>query len=62
MILAKVSTSKEILYVVGEDESDVRDKAQKHLKSRYFSETVQIRTLDIIACSKKRYSQTTLIT
>ena len=61
MILAKISTQKEDIYIIGEDELDARDKASAHFKTRYFTEPIQIMDVKIVACSKKRYSQALLV-
>lgn len=61
MILAEINTDKGNFHVVAEDESDARDKANKYLKNRYFGESIIIKSVDILSCSKKFYSDKTLI-
>lgn len=62
MILAEVNTDKGTLHVIAEDESDARNKANKYLKDRYFSELIMIKSIKVLSCSKKFYSENTLIT
>jgi hypothetical protein len=61
MVLAEVHTDKGIFHLVAEDESDARDKANKFFKQRFFSESVVIKSIDILSCSKNFYSDKTLI-
>ena len=61
MVLAEINTDKGTFHIVAEDESDARDKANKFLKNRYFGESVVIKSIDILSCSKQFYSDKTLI-
>jgi acetyl-CoA carboxylase carboxyltransferase component len=61
MVLAEINTDKGTFHVVAEDESDARDKANKFLKNRYFSESVVIKSITILSDTKKLYSDKTLI-
>jgi acetyl-CoA carboxylase carboxyltransferase component len=61
MILAEINTEKGNFHVVAEDESDARDKANKYLKQRYFSESITIISIEILSSTKKFHSDKTLI-
>lgn len=61
MIVAEVNTDKGNFHVIAEDESDARDKINEYLRKRYFTESVAINSIDILACSKKFYSNNTLV-
>jgi acetyl-CoA carboxylase carboxyltransferase component len=61
MILAEINTEKGNFHVVAEDESDARDKANKYLKQRYFTESITILSIEILSSTKKFHSDKTLI-
>jgi len=61
MILAEVNTEKGNFHVVAEDESDARDKSNKYLKDRYFTESVVIKSITVLSSTKKFHSDKTLI-
>lgn len=61
MVLAEINTDKGNFHIVADDESDARDKANKFLKNRYFGESIMIKSIDILSCSKQFYSDKTLI-
>jgi hypothetical protein len=61
MILAKIKTNKGESYLIAEDESSIRSTAIDYFKRRYFTETVQINDIEILADVNKFYSSNTLI-
>lgn len=61
MVLVVAKTSRGDFYVVAEDESEARSQVLKQLRSQFFSETIQIDHTQVIACSKRRYSNNILI-
>ena len=61
MVLFEITTNKGNFHVVAENESKARDKANEYLKNRYFGEYVNINSITVLSCSKRFYSDNTLV-